>query len=101
MPQSPDLPVQPVTGRAGLKAHLQLAVASRQLLDHPFNRRRLGRELAEKPDLALAAAFRERNRMLQLRRIERDKPLAILPHGPSSMPEARLGPSEQPSILFA
>ena len=99
MPQSPDLPVKAIARRAGLKTYLQLAVATRQLPYQPLDRRRLVRDLSEKADLALAAAVRHRDRMLQLRRIKRDKTLAILLHGPSSMPEARLGPPEQPSIL--
>ena len=98
-PQSPDLPVKAIARRTGLKTCLQLAVAARQLRYQPRDCRRLVRDLSQKADLAPAPALRDRYRMLQLRRIKRDKTLAILPHGPSSMPEARLGPPEQPSIL--
>src|SRR4051794_9192474 len=99
MPQFPDLPVKAIASRAGLKTHLQMAVAFGQLPDQPLDHRRLVRDLANKPDLAFTPAFRDRHRMLQLRGIKRDVHLAILSHGPSSMPEARLGPSEQPSII--
>jgi hypothetical protein len=100
MSQSLDLLVKATARWAGLKTYLQLAVAARQLRYQPLDHRRLVRDLSEKADLALAAAFRDRHRMPQLRRIQPDKTLAILPHGSSPMPEARLGPPEQPSILF-
>jgi hypothetical protein len=100
MSQSPNLAVKAIARRAGLKTYLQLAVATRQLPYQPLDRRRPVRDLSQKADLALAAAFRDRYRVLQLRVSNATKTLAILPDGPSSMPEARLGPPEQPSILF-
>src|SRR5262249_26754869 len=86
--------------RTRLKTYLQLAVATRQLSYQPIDRSRLVRNLSQKPDLPLAPALRERYRMLQLRRIKRHKSLDILPHGPSSMPEARLRPPQPPPILL-
>ena len=41
-----------------------------------------------------------RHRMLRLRYVESDKGFAILPHGPPSVHEARLGLPGQPSLLF-
>src|SRR5690348_4794610 len=100
MAQIPDLTVKPIACRAGFETCLQMAVALSQLPYQLLDRCRLVRDLANKPDLTLAPAFRNRHRVLQLSRIKPDVHLAILPHGPSSMPEARLGPSEQPSIIF-
>lgn len=100
MPQLSNLVVRAIARRASLKTCPQMAIATGQLTYQPLNRCRLVRDLANKPYLALAPTFRDHNRMLQLSRIKRDVHLAIPPHGPSSMPEARLGPSEQPSIIF-
>ena len=71
-----------------------------QLADQPLHRCRRTRHLAEKPYLTAATAIGNRDRMLGLRYIESDKGFAILAHGPPSVHEARLGPSEQPSLLF-
>lgn len=58
----------------------------------------MANDLAKETDLAAAAAFRNRHRVLQLRHVERDESLHTA-HGSASLREARLGPSEQPSAL--
>src|SRR5690606_15423626 len=68
-----------------------------QLLDRPLYRRRTILHLADEPDLAAAAALRERHRVLLLGYIKCDERFAILCHGSPSVREDRLGPSEQPS----
>jgi hypothetical protein len=100
MPKSLNLAVQPVSGRLRLVAEMQLAVAAGQLADQPLHRPRRTRYLADKPNLAAATAVGDRDRMLGLCHVESDKGFAILPHGPPSVHEARLGPPEQPSPLF-
>ncbi|HEX8937048.1 MAG TPA: hypothetical protein VF776_02165, partial [Sphingomicrobium sp.] len=63
-----------------------------------LHRRRRTRYLADKPNLRAATAAGNCYRVLGLRYVESDKGFAILPHGPPSVHEARLGPSEQPSF---
>jgi hypothetical protein len=94
-----DLPAQPVARRPSLEADVQSIILLSQLLDRPLYRRRTIFDLADKPDLARAAALRDRQRVLSLGYIKRDKRFAILLHGSSSVREDRLGPSEQPSSL--
>ncbi|GLS35748.1 hypothetical protein GCM10010869_13370 [Mesorhizobium tianshanense] len=94
-----NLPAQPVTGRPGLEADVQSIILLSQLLDRPLYRCRTIFDLADKPDLAGAAALRDRHRVLLLGYIKRDKRFAILSHGSPSVREDRLGPSEQPSSL--
>jgi hypothetical protein len=94
-----NLPAQPVTRRPGLEADVQSIISFSQLLDRPLYRRRTILHLADKPDLAGAAALGERHRVLLLGYIKRDERFAILLHGSSSVREDRLGLSEQPSSL--
>jgi hypothetical protein len=94
-----NLPAQPITRRPGLEADVQSIILLSQLLDRPLYRRRIILNLADKPDLAGAAALRDRHRMLLLGYIKRDERFAILSHGSPSVREDRLGPSEQPSSL--
>src|ERR1700738_2834762 len=100
MAESLDLPIQPVSGRTRLITEMQLAIAASQLADQPLYHRRRTRYIAEKAHLAAALALGNRHRMLRLRRVERDKRFAILPHGPPSVHEARLRPPQQPPLLF-
>jgi len=51
-------------------------------------------------DLPAAPTFGNRYRVLRLRRVKPNKGSAILTHGPPSVHEARLGPTEQPSYLY-
>jgi len=100
VPESPDLPIQPVSGRPRFVAEMQLAIAAGQLADQPLHRSRRTRYIAEKAYLAAAPAIGNRHRVLHLRHVECHKGFAILPHGPPSVHEARLGQPEQPSLLF-
>jgi hypothetical protein len=101
VPQSLDLPIQPVSGRPRLIAEMQLAIAAGQLADQPLHRFRRTRHFAEKAHLATAPAIGDRHRMLGLRHIERDKGFAILPHGPPSVHEARLGSASPSNPRFS
>ena len=100
VPEGLDLAIEPVSRRPRFVAEVQLAITTAQLADQPLHRCRRTRHLAEKPYLTAATAIGNRDRMLGLRYIESDKGFAILDHGPPSVREARLGPSEQPSLLF-
>ncbi len=71
-----DLPAQPVTRRPCLDA---VDHTFSQLLDRPLYRRRPILDLADEPDLAGATALRDRNRVLLLGYIKRDKYFATLP----------------------
>jgi Putative transposase of IS4/5 family (DUF4096) len=84
------LPLQPVAGRPGLVGEGQPPVPLGELADQALDR--LGRavDLAEEAHLALASRRGQRDRDLQLRRVQPDVGLAILPHGSSSM---RCGPA--------
>ena len=102
-PQDPSSIAEPKPARRNdpiLVAEMQLGVASRQFADQPIHRCGRVRHLTEKPHLAAAPDIGDRHRVLRLRYVESDKGFAILPHGPPSVHEARLGPSEQPSLLF-
>jgi hypothetical protein len=102
-PQDPSCFTEQVPARRNdpiLVADVQRVVSTSQLVDQPRHRRRRTANLAEKANLAAASAVGDRHAMLHLRRVEGDKSLAILPHGPPSVREARLGLSEQPSLLF-
>ena len=79
---------------------MQLAIPASQFTDQPLHRRRRIRHFAEKPHLAAAPTIGNRYRMLRLCDIKSNKGFAILPHGPPSVHEARLGLPEQPSLLF-
>jgi len=98
--QSLDLAVQPVPGRTGFIANVQLCIARRKLAEHLCHRRRRAVDLTEISDLPVAPAIGDRHRMLVLRRVKANKSFAILLHGPPSVHEARLGPPEQPSLLY-
>jgi hypothetical protein len=54
-----------------------------QLLDQLLDRRRPVPDLPHEPGFPVTASFRQRNRALQLCRIEGDKYFAMLSHGPS------------------
>src|SRR5690348_9932943 len=97
MAQLLDLTIQPVACRAGLVAHVQPAMARCQLLDRPRNARRRVLDLADKSDLPRATTLGNRYRVLRLRHIKSHKCSAMIPHGPPSVHEARLGQPEQPS----
>ncbi|WP_292277681.1 hypothetical protein [Mesorhizobium sp.] len=94
MSEIANLPAQPITRRPSLEADVQPIILSSQPLDRPLDRRRTILDFADKPDLAGAAALRDRNRALLLGYIKRDKCFAILSHGSPSVREDRLGPSE-------
>jgi hypothetical protein len=79
---------------------MHLVVTPAELADQPLHRCRRVRHLAKKPHLAAAAAIGDRHRVFDLRHVESDKGFAILPHGPPSVHEARLGQPEQPSYLY-
>ncbi|MER9345378.1 hypothetical protein NKI41_32625 [Mesorhizobium sp. M0601] len=83
-----------LTGRPGLEANVQSIILFSQLLDRSLYRRRTILDLADEPDLAGAAALRDRNRVLLLGYIKRDKCFAILSHCSPAVREDRLGPSE-------
>ena len=102
-PQDPSCFAEPVPARRNdpiLVAEMQLPIAAGQLADQPLHRRRRTRYLTDKPNLAATTAVGNRYGMLGLGNVESDKCFAILPHGPPSVHEARLGPPEQPSLLF-
>ena len=92
-----DLTIQPVACRTSLVADVQPTISTSQLLDRPLNRCRRVLDLADESHLARATALGNRYRVLRLCHVKTDKRSATIPHGPSSMREARLGPSEQPS----
>jgi hypothetical protein len=92
----PDLAVQPVAGRPCLIAEVQLLIPPGQFPDQPLYRHRRAGDLADKAYLPATPAVGDCHRMLYLRRVEGDKGFAILPHGPPSVHEARLGLPEQP-----
>lgn len=94
---SPGYTKRYITRRPSLVADVQSIIPLSQLLDRPLYRRRTILDLADEPDLAGAAALRDRNRVLLLGYIKRDKCFAILSHGSPSGREDQLGPSEQPS----
>jgi hypothetical protein len=98
--QLQNLAIQSVARRARFEADLQPTIPSSQLLDRAINPRRRVLDFSQEANLAGAAAFRNSNRMLRLCHIERDKRCAILRHGSPSVREARLGPPEQPSLLY-
>jgi hypothetical protein len=96
-----DLPAQSVTRRPSFETDVQSIILLSQFLDRPLYRRRIILDLADKPDLAGAAALRNRQRVFFLGYIKCDERFAILSHGSSSVRENRLGPSEQPSSFIA
>jgi hypothetical protein len=96
-----DLPAQPVARRPSLEADVQSIILLSQLLDRPLYRCRTIFDLADKPDLARAAALRDRQRVLSLGYIKRDKRFAILLHGSSSVREDRLGHPSNPRLIIA
>src|ERR1700760_2133428 len=96
--QSPNLPIQLITGGTCFEADMEPIVACRQLLDQPPNGRRAVLDLANKPNFTSPPNFGDRRRVLLLRDVERHKQFAILSHGPPSVREALLGLSEQPSF---
>ena len=100
MPEGCDLAIQPVASRSRLIAEVQFAIATAQLADQPLNRTRRVRHLAEKPYLTSTPAIGNRNRVLGLRDIERDKGFAILPM--ARPPCTRLGSAypSNPRLLF-
>src|SRR5712691_12223710 len=71
--QSLELTVQPIPGRTRFKAKMQPTIPARQFLDRPFDRSLTVLDLAEKPNLPCPAAFGDRDRMLNLGNIERDR----------------------------
>lgn len=73
---------------------------SGQLPDHALNPHRRVLRLSQEADLAGAATLRDRDRVLRLCHIKRDKRSALLRHGSPSVREARLGPPEQSSLLY-
>jgi hypothetical protein len=75
-------------------AEIKLLVAAGQLSDHSFNRRRRAIDLAQVSNFTMAARIGYRQCVLVLRRVNPDKRLRILLHGPSSAHEARLGQPE-------
>ena len=98
--ESPDLAIKPISRRPGLKADMQPVVSLRQSLDRPLDWSRAVLDLAEKPNLASPACFRDRHGVLLLGDVESDKNFAMLSHGPPSVHEARLGlPSKPRSYL--
>jgi hypothetical protein len=96
----PNVPVQPVTRWTRLIAKMQLVVALRQLPGQALDPRRRTGDVAEEAHLAASPAIGNRHRVLRLRRVESNIGFAILCHGPPSVHEARLGPPEQPSLLY-
>ena len=98
--ESLNLAVKPVSRRPGFKADMQPIVSVRQSLDRPLDRQRAVLDLAEKPDFAGPAPFRDRHGVLLLGDIKSNKNFAMLSHGPPSVHEARLGLPEQPSFLY-
>jgi hypothetical protein len=80
---------------------VQPAVSSRQSLDRLLNRQGAVLDIAEKPDFAAPARFRDRHSVFLFGDIESHESFAMLSHGPPSVHEARLGPPEQPSFLPA
>src|SRR5579872_6464882 len=92
-----DLAVQSIACRPGFVADVQLRVTVCQLAENLLHRQRQAVDLAEVPNLAIAAAIGDGDGVLLLRCVEPDKCFAILLHGPPSVHEARLGPPEQPS----
>ena len=79
---------------------MQLAVALGELPDQALDTRRRTGDVADKPNLATASAIGDRHRVLGLRRVEPNVGFAILTHAPPSVHEARLGPPEQPLLLY-
>ena len=101
MTQSANLAVKPIPRRARFIAEIKLSVATGQLSDHSFDRRRRAIDLAEISNFTLTAQIGYRQCVLVLRRVNSDKRFGILLHGPPSVHEARLGPPEQPSYSTA
>jgi class 3 adenylate cyclase len=83
--ESSDLTIKPIASWPGLKADVQPVVSRRQSPDRPLDRQGAVLDIAKKPR---SASFRDRNRVLLLGDIERDKDFAILSHGPPSVREA-------------
>ncbi|ESX14994.1 hypothetical protein X767_29100 [Mesorhizobium sp. LSJC264A00] len=83
-----DLPVEPVAGRAGFVTEMQARMLFLQLAYEALDRRRPRFDLAEIPDLPIAATLGNRNGVLRLRHVDTDVKNAILLHGPSFL---RLG----------
>src|SRR3954469_5485713 len=92
MPESRDLALQAIAGRARLVAEQHFAVSAGQLADEAPDRLWRVVDLAEEADLALAAFFGPGDRDLQLGVIQTDKHFAFLRHGSSLVREARRRP---------
>ncbi len=85
MDKRDNLPLQAVAGRAGLVGEGQPPVPPLELADQALDRLRSAVDLAEEADLAVAPRLGQGDRDPQLRRIQTDVDLAILPHGSSPM----------------
>src|SRR3954451_24423606 len=83
MPESRDLALQAIAGRARLVAEQHFAVSAGQLADEAPDRLWRVVDLAEEADLALAAFFGPGDRDLQLGGIQTDKHFAFLRHSPA------------------
>src|SRR3954452_3630750 len=92
MPESRDLALQAIAGRARLVAEQHFAVSAGQLADEAQDRLWRVVDLDEEADLALAAFFGPGDRDLQLGGIQTDKHFAFLRHGSSLVREARRRP---------
>jgi hypothetical protein len=91
MPKALDLPIQSIPGRPRLVAERQPLVLARKLLHQLRRRRRAVLDHAEKPHRACPPAFRNRNRMAQLRTIKSHISFAIISHDSPSLLEALPG----------
>jgi hypothetical protein len=79
---------------------MQPLVSVRQSLDRPLDRQRTVLDIAEKPDFAASAPFRDRYGVFLLGDVKSNKNFAMVSQGPPSVSEARLGQPEQPSFLL-
>jgi hypothetical protein len=78
-----DLAVKPVAGRAGFVAEMQARIFALQLAHEALHGRRRRLDLAEIPDLSVASAFGNRDRVFGFRHIDTDVKNVIFCHGPS------------------
>src|SRR5215212_10049788 len=100
VPERGDLALQPVAGRSGLVGEGQPPVPLGEFADQALDRRGRAVDLAEEADFAVAPRRGHRDRDLQLRRIQTDVGLAILPHGSSPVHRgSALAHPAQPSLV--
>jgi hypothetical protein len=91
-----QLPVQPISGRAGLIAEVQTSMTLLQPDDHPADGRWIGTDLAQVSDLTLPTLVGNCHSVTGSGRIHPDKNFAILIHGLSPCAEEKLAHANNP-----